>query len=48
MTLMGPRIFINFTAEDVRYRDFLVGQAKNSDTPIDFRDMSLQEPFDSK
>jgi hypothetical protein len=45
---MAPRIFISFAAEDVRYRDLLVGQARKSDTPFEFRDMSLQEPFDSK
>jgi hypothetical protein len=45
---MAPRIFISFAAEDIRYRDLLVGQAKNSDTPFELRDMSVQEPFDSK
>jgi hypothetical protein len=45
---MAPRIFISFAKEDLRYRDLLVGQARKSDTPFNFRDMSLQEPFDSK
>src|SRR5271169_2057087 len=45
---MALKLFISFAAEDMRYRDLLVGQAKNSDTPFEFRDMSLQEPFDSK
>lgn len=45
---MGPRIFISFAKEDLRYRDLLVGQAKNHDTPFEFEDMSLAEPFDSK
>jgi hypothetical protein len=45
---MGTRIFISFAKDDVRSRDLLVGQARNSDTPFDFLDMSLQEPFDSK
>lgn len=45
---MGPRIFISFAMEDIRYRDLLVGQARNHDTPFEFQDMSLPEPFDSK
>jgi hypothetical protein len=45
---MGPRIFISFAKEDIRYRGFLVGQARNNDTPFEFEDMSLAEPFDSK
>lgn len=43
-----PRIFISFAMEDIRYRNFLVGQARNSDAPFTFQDMSLTEPFDSK
>lgn len=43
-----PRIFISFAKEDIRYRDLLVGQARNHDTPFAFQDMSLAEPFDSK
>jgi hypothetical protein len=45
---MALRVFISFAKEDIRYRDLLVGQGKNHDTPFDFQDMSLQEPFDSK
>jgi hypothetical protein len=45
---MALKLFISFAAEDMRFRDLFVGQAKNSDTPFEFRDMSLQEPFDSK
>jgi hypothetical protein len=45
---MAPRMFICFAKEDVRYRDFLVGQAKNRDVPFEFADMSVQEPYDSK
>jgi hypothetical protein len=45
---MALRIFISFAKEDVRYRDFLVGQARNHDVPFELADMSLQEPFDSK
>lgn len=43
-----PRIFISFAMEDIRSRDLLVGQARHSDTPFEFQDMSLAEPFDSK
>ena len=45
---MALRIFISFAQEDIRYRDLLVGQAKNSKTPFELIDMSLQVPFDSK
>ena len=45
---MGPRIFISFAQEDLRYRDLLVGQMRMRDAPFVFSDMSLQEPFDSK
>ena len=41
-----PRIFISFAKEDIRHRDLLVGQAQHSVTPFEFRDMSLNEPFD--
>jgi len=45
---MTLRIFIRFAQEDIRYRDLLVGQAKNNMTPFELVDMSLQKPFDSK
>ena len=45
---MALKLFISFAAEDMRYRDLFVGQAKNTDIPFEFRDMSLREPFDSK
>jgi hypothetical protein len=41
------RIFIAFAVPDSRYRDFLVGHAKNGRTPFDFIDMSAKEPWDS-
>lgn len=41
------RIFISFAAEDSKYRDFLVGQAKNEKSPFEFVDMSVKEPWDS-
>src|SRR5579871_1175483 len=43
-----PRIFISFAAEDLRYRNLLVSQRKNSACPFDFQDLSIQEPFDEK
>lgn len=46
--MMAPCIFICFAKEDVRYRNFLAGQAKNRDVPFEFEDMSVQEPYDSK
>jgi len=45
---MALRVFISFATEDIRYRDLLVGQAKNERIPFDFVDMSLQTPFDAK
>ncbi len=41
------RIFISFAIEDVRYRDFLVAQAKNDRSPFEFFDMSVKEPWKS-
>lgn len=44
---MSKRVFIAFAAEDIRYRDFLVGQAKNENAPFSFIDMSVKQPWDS-
>lgn len=41
------RIFISFAAEDSRYRDLLVGQARNEQSPFEFVDMSVKEPWDN-
>lgn len=41
------RIFIAFAIEDVRSRDFLVGQAKNDNSPFEFVDMSVKEPWET-
>lgn len=41
------RIFISFAIEDKTLRDFLVGQAKNAQSPFEFVDMSVKEPWDS-
>lgn len=40
------RIFICFAAEDARSRDLLVGQAKHENSPFEFVDMSVKEPWD--
>lgn len=41
------RIFIAFAIEDVRSRDFLVGQAKNDSSPFEFVDMSVKQPWET-
>lgn len=41
------RIFISFAIEDRSLRDLLVGQAKHADSPFEFVDMSVKEPWDS-
>lgn len=41
------RIFISFAIEDSKYRDFLVGQARNEKSPFVFVDMSVKQPWDS-
>lgn len=40
------RIFISFAVEDKTSRDFLVGQARNPNTPFEFTDMSVKQPWD--
>lgn len=42
------RIYMAFAIEDKRYRDFLVGQARNERSPFEFVDMSAKEPWDEK
>jgi hypothetical protein len=41
------RIFISFAMEDKTLRDFLVGQAKNANSPFEFVDMSVKKPWDA-
>lgn len=41
------RLFISFAVEDKTYRDFLIGQAKNNNSPFEFVDMSVKQPWDS-
>lgn len=45
---MAKRVFISFAIEDAKYRDFLVGQARNEKSPFEFTDMSVKEPWDSQ
>jgi hypothetical protein len=44
---MTKRVFISFAIEDSNLRDFLVGQARNENSPFEFVDMSVKEPWDS-
>ena len=45
---MAKRVFISFAIEDKWARDYLVGQAKNENSPFEFVDMSVKEPWDDK
>jgi len=45
---MAKRIFIAFSFEDKTYRDFLVGQAKSDESPFEFTNMSVSEPWDEE
>lgn len=42
------RIFVSFAIEDKTFRDLLVGQARNENSPFEFVDMSVKEPWDGK
>lgn len=41
------KIFISFAIEDKSARDLLVGQSRNENTPFEFMDMSVKEPWSS-
>jgi len=44
--MANKRIFISFAVpEDTYARDFLVGQARNKQSPFEFVDMSVKEPW---
>lgn len=45
---MPKRVFISFAIEDKNSRDFLVGQARNENSPFEFVDMSAKQPWDSE
>lgn len=40
-------IFIAFAIEDERIRDFLKRQSLNTNSPFEYVDMSVKEPYDS-
>ena len=40
-------IFVAFAIEDVPQRDFLKGQSLNTNSPFEYVDMSVKEPYDS-
>lgn len=41
-------IFVAFAMEDVRCRDLLRGQSLSTDTPFEYIDMSVKEPYDQE
>ena len=43
---MSKRIFISFAIEDENLRNMLVGQARNNNSPFEFVDMSVKQPWD--
>lgn len=47
MATKKKRIFISFAVEDVFARNNLVFQAEQEDTPFDFVDLSVKEPWSS-
>ena len=46
--MANKRIFISFPEEDDYLRDLLIGQARNTNSPFDFTDMSVHKPWDSE
>ena len=42
------RVFISFAKEDSHLRDLLRGQARNENSPFEFVDMSVKQPWDSQ
>jgi len=44
---MAKRIFTSFAVEDRNLRDLLIGQARNENSPFEFVDMSVKEPWDN-
>ena len=41
-------IFVAFAIEDERMRDFLKGQSLNTNSPFEYVDMSVKEPYDDE
>lgn len=47
--LRGKRnVFISFAYEDINEVNLLRGQARNENSPIEFNDWSVSEPYDSE
>ena len=44
---LRKKVFISFAIEDENVRDLLVGQSRNKNTPFEFTDMSVKEPWDN-
>lgn len=42
------RIFISFVIEDENLRNFLRGQSRNTNSPFEFVDMFVKQPWDSQ
>ena len=40
-------VFVAFAIEDERSRDFLKGQSLNTNSPFEYIDMSVKQPYDS-
>lgn len=45
---MPDRIFIAFAYEDANLRTMLVGQARHEQSPFEFVDMSVKQPWDTE
>ena len=43
----GKVVFVAFAIEDETQRDFLKGQSLNTNSPFEYVDMSVKEPYDS-
>ncbi len=44
---MPKRVFIAFAKEDERVRDLLKGQSLHTNSPFEYIDMSVKQPYDS-
>ncbi len=40
-------VFVAFSMDDVKMRDFLKGQSLNTDSPFEYVDMSVKDPYDT-
>lgn len=44
---MTKKVFTSFAIEDEKYRNFLVGQSKNDNSPFEFVDMSVKKAWET-